>query len=144
MPIPSAILTKILATVGPSCETPQAVAGLIDEGARVFRINFSHGSFDEHAARLEAVRRAAVDRGVAVAVLGDLRGPKLRLGAMDDGPIDVAEGDRVEFTRLDRPGRRAADTGVTVLSVTYPPFADEVEPGHRVLIDDGAIRMLAV
>ena len=141
---PTPILTKILATVGPACEGAEAVGHLIDEGARALRINFSHGGFAEHAARLRAVRAASNDRGVPVGVLGDLRGPKLRLTALAGEPFRVEPGDRVEFTRLDRPGRELDDTDSVLLSVTYPRFVDEVAVGHRVLIDDGAVRMLAV
>lgn len=138
------MLTKVLATVGPSCGDVETIAGLIEEGARVFRINFSHGEFAEHEQRLRAVREAGERVGVPVGALGDLRGPKLRLGPMAAGPIEVAVGDRVEFTRQERAGRRFEDTGISLLSVTYPPFVNEVEPGHRVLINDGAVRMLAV
>lgn len=144
MPGPTPILSKILATVGPACDGASEIGSLIDEGARVFRINFSHGDFAEHERRLRSVREAAKERGVPVGVLGDLRGPKLRLNAMADGPLEVVPGDRVEFTRGDQPGHRDAESGRAVISVTYPPFVDEVQPGHRVLINDGAIRLLAV
>ena len=144
VPAPTPFLTKVLATVGPACDGVDAIGSLIDEGARVFRINFSHGDFDEHTQRLRAVREAAEQRGVPVGVLGDLRGPKLRLGPLAEDAVRVEPGDRVEFTGGERPGYREPQTGETILSVTYPPFVDEVEPGHRVLINDGAIRMLAV
>ena len=144
MPGPTTILTKILATVGPACDGVEAVGSLIEEGARVFRLNFSHGDFADHEQRLHTVREAAKERGVPVGVLGDLRGPKLRLGALAEGPFPLEAGDRVTFTRGDEPGHLKPGGGGATLSVTYPAFVDEVEVGHRVLINDGAIRLLAV
>jgi hypothetical protein len=77
---PSVILTKIIATVGPACATPEAVQRMIEEGVRVFRINFSHGTFEDYAAHLARIRAAGERCGVPVAVLGDLSGPKIRVG----------------------------------------------------------------
>lgn len=144
MPGPTTILTKILATVGPACDGVEAVGSLIEEGTRVFRINFSHGDFADHEKRLHTVRDAAKQRGVPIGVLGDLRGPKLRLGALAYGPFPLEAGDRVAFTRGGQPGYLEPGGGGATLSVTYPAFVDEVEVGHRVLINDGAIRLLAV
>jgi len=136
-------LTKILATIGPASDSPDDIDSLIKNGVRAFRLNFSHGSMDEHAARLNAVREAGKRCGVAVGVLGDLRGPKLRLRDMQDGPIDLVKGDQVVFVSDEVPGHRRDDQTV-VLSVTYPPFVEEVDVGHRVLIDDGLVRLLVI
>ena len=136
-------LTKIIATLGPASAAPETVARLITEGVSVFRINFSHGTFEEFEILLATVRHASEQTGRPVAVLGDLSGPKIRVGQVVDGGVTLKDGARVEFCKP------AVVTGTaetvsadhTVFSTTYPGFIEEVEPGHRVLIDDGQIRL---
>ncbi|MEM7680876.1 MAG: pyruvate kinase [Planctomycetota bacterium] len=144
MPItPPLILTKILATLGPSSREPAVIQRLIEEGVRVVRINFSHGSFDDYSGMLAAVREASAAAGVPVGVLGDLSGPKIRVSHdIEGGRIELAPGDHVEFTGRAVPCRRDPHSGVVTLSTTYPEMVGEVEPGDRVLVNDGAIRML--
>ncbi|MCE9591107.1 MAG: pyruvate kinase [Planctomycetes bacterium] len=143
MPEPSTpALTKIIATVGPACGTPAGIARLIEEGARVFRINFSHGSFDGFAQSLDAIRAASQSTGEIVGALGDLSGPKIRLGQIKDGGLDLAVGDLVEFQRAPLVGERRADR--VALSTNYPAMVDEVGPGERLLIDDGNVRLLTI
>ena len=146
MPAPADfILTKILATVGPACRDVPTLVRLIEEGVRAFRINFSHGTFEEFAAALANIRQAGVQTKTPVGVLGDLSGPKIRLNTVTEGKFNLEVGDFVEFTR--KPGaecRRYPDTGVSVLATNYPQMIDEVQPGHRLFIDDGAVRMLCV
>ncbi len=136
-------LTKILATIGPASESTEVLARLVDEGARVFRINFSHGKFDAFAERIARIRAVSADMNTPLGILGDLSGPKIRLERVAE-PFEVTVGDFVEISTLDVPSQRFADSGVTVLSTTYPEMVDDVEPGHRVFINDGAIRMLAI
>jgi pyruvate kinase len=147
-------LTKIVATIGPASESQAALERLIDAGASVFRLNFSHGSTDEHARRLETIRKAAAARGACVGVLGDLPGPKIRVGTVPDidegGGIDLTTGQNVLLDRtIGLAEIREEQDGdhceiVPVLPLTYGGLVDEVRPGQRVLINDGAIRMLAV
>ena len=137
------ILTKIIATIGPACAEVPTLVRLIEEGVRVVRINFSHGTFDQFEASLRAVREAARVAERPVGVLGDLSGPKLRLTAVEDGNLSVEVGDTVSFTSEDIVGCRG-EGGDVVLSTTYPSLVDEVQPGDRVLVDDGLIRMIAV
>jgi pyruvate kinase len=137
------ILTKIVCTLGPATRDPELIARLIGEGMRIARINFSHGTFDEFKQTLDAAREAGRLAGVPLGVFGDLSGPKIRVTRVADDRIDLQPGDHVEITHdPDRVGRRDPDTGVVTLACTYEAIAREVEPGHRVLINDGAIRML--
>ncbi len=150
------ILASIVATIGPASESPEIIRQLIESGVSVFRLNFSHGDFAAHEKRLNAVRRVAAELGVSVACLGDLQGPKIRVGRIPDtvgelspsggGCITVKPGQDVVFARVlgDAYLRDTAQGPEPVLPVTYQPLVDEVEPGHKVLINDGAIRMLAV
>ena len=143
---PDFLLTKILATVGPSTSDVPTLIRLIEEGVRAFRINFSHGSFTGFQKSLDLIREASSEADVPVGVLGDLSGPKIRLGRIDAEGIDLRAGDCVQLTAGDEAamGRRDPDTGSVLLPINYPKLIEEVQPGHRVLINDGAVRMLAV
>ena len=134
-------LTKILATLGPATDDEQALRRLIENGARAFRLNFSHGDFDGHLARLRMIRSLSESTGHALAVVGDLQGPKIRVGKLPDEGVEVIAGADIIFSRnLDG----AAHKDAQILPCTYEKLIDEVQPGHRVLINDGAIRTLAV
>ncbi|WP_432798528.1 pyruvate kinase [Poriferisphaera sp. WC338] len=138
-------MTKILATVGPSCNTPEEFAQLIEQGARVARINFSHGTFDDFAVALHAVREASRLTGEVVGVLGDLSGPKIRVPKVAGDVMEVGQGELVEITGDKTVAAyRDEDRGVTVISSNYDKIVAEVDPGHRVLIDDGAVRLRVV
>ena len=138
------LLTKILATIGPACGQVDALVRMIEAGVRVVRINFSHGGFDDFERSLAVCREAAQRTGIDIGVLGDLCGPKIRVGQCLDDCFLVDEGDLVEFTRKDVLSRRYEDTGVAVVSTSYPEMIDEAEIGDRVLIDDGYVRLLVV
>jgi pyruvate kinase len=136
-------LTKIVATIGPTSDTPDLVAKLIESGVAVFRLNFSHGTLDQHKVRLRTIRETAARLGQPVAVLGDLQGPKIRVGIVPDPGITLEAGQDVVFTP--DTGEPFATSPSTVrLPSEYPALATEVHPGHRVLVNDGAIRLLAV
>lgn len=147
-------LTKIVATIGPASESQAMLERLIDAGASVFRLNFSHGTTDEHKARLDTIRKAASAKGVCVGVFGDLPGPKIRVGTVPDvdegGGIDLIPGQNVLLDKtIDTAELREERDGdhceiVPALPLTYADLVHEVQPGQRVLINDGAIRMLAV
>lgn len=147
-------LTKIVATIGPASQSPAMLARLIDAGVSIFRLNFSHGSTDEHAQRLAAIRQAGQAKGVCVGVLGDLPGPKIRVGTVPDadagGGIELRPGQSVLLDRTIEVAQVREETVddrceiVVALPLTYGSLVDEVKPGQRVLINDGAIRMLAV
>lgn len=129
--------TKIVATLGPATDDPAALAALIDAGVNVVRLNFSHGSGDEHRKRATAVREAAAAKGRTVAVLADLQGPKIRIESFKDGAVDLAVGQT--FT-LDT--RMAADAGtVEAVAMYYEAMLGDLRPGHELLLNDGAIAL---
>jgi len=96
--------TKIVATYGPAVDTPEKTAALVRAGVDVVRLNFSHGSFEEHAAAIERIRQAATQAGRVVAILQDLRGPKIRVGDLADGPIQLIEGEQIAIVGRPGPG----------------------------------------
>lgn len=137
---------KIVATLGPASDSEEMLAKLIEDGVNIFRLNFSHGSLDEMDTRLQRVRRAIDNSGKCVGILGDLQGPKMRVGVVPDvhegGGIVVEPGDDIIFRR----GQGDAEIidGVPVFGASFDELYEDVLPGQRVLINDGFIRMLAV
>ena len=124
--------TKIVATLGPATSSEESIGDLIRVGVDVTRFNFSHGDHQMHLNNAEIVRGAAKESGRNVAVMQDLQGPKIRTGEVE-GETELVEGSRVVIS----PGDFVGDAGR--LSTTYDRLADDVEPGHRLLIDDGLI-----
>ncbi|MFA9479562.1 pyruvate kinase [Phycisphaerales bacterium AB-hyl4] len=139
----SFVLTKIIATVGPACADVTSLARLIEEGAHVFRINFSHGSFDDFHKALTNIREASRQTETPIGILGDLSGPKIRVKPVRENVIHLVTGDCLEFVDHGDETYRDENTDHIIVPTTYSPLVNEVHPGHRVLIDDGAIRTLA-
>ncbi len=152
-------LATIVATIGPASESPEMVRRLISAGVGVFRFNFSHGEFAMHQKRLDTVRAVAHEMGVEVACLGDLQGPKIRVGKVPAGVgkpspsggglVEVRAGEDVVFKAgiseaMYRSDGAAGGVPQLVLPVTYQALVREVQAGHKLLVNDGAIRMLAV
>jgi len=129
--------TKIVATIGPACDDPGILKAMIEAGMNVARLNLSHGDFNEHARRLERVRRAAGDAGVLVATMIDTRGMEVRSGTLASESVELDAGDSFRLYADRHPGTAE---GVTV---SYPALIHELEPGARVMIDDGQIELLA-
>jgi len=125
---------KIVCTLGPATTDEAALARLVDAGMDVARLNFSHGSHAEHGARMETLRRVAEARGRPVALLQDLQGPKVRIGEMAPG-TELASGGRFVLER----GQGAGDAERACLDDSV--FFEEVEPGDRLLLSDGAIEL---
>lgn len=139
--------TKIVATIGPGGDSPDTVRKLIEAGVAIFRFNFSHGDFPTHEARLDTVPQISAELDRPIACLGDLQGPKIRVGAVEPPGILVSPGQVVVFRNdleIARVERGPTGEPYAVLPTTYAPIVREVEPGHRVLINDGAIRLLAL
>ncbi|HNB59614.1 MAG TPA: pyruvate kinase [Phycisphaerales bacterium] len=142
---PRPTLTKIVATVGPASDSPELIGKLIQAGVSVFRLNFSHGSLEDHARRLRIIRDVSKSLAQPVGVLGDLQGPKIRVGKLDTEPVVLQPGRDVVFVCAPADQARWARPGETdALPSDYALLAREVEPGQRVLINDGAVRCLAV
>jgi pyruvate kinase len=128
--------TKIVCTLGPSSDSPAVIGSLLDAGMSVARINFSHGTQETHARTIAIVRQLAAERGLPVAILGDLQGPRIRVAELET-PRLVSPGDEVVL--CDEGGSSAND-----LPVAYPDIARDVKVGDRVLIDDGLIELVVI
>jgi pyruvate kinase len=131
--------TKIVATLGPSSDSDEAVEALLNAGVDVFRLNFSHGTHESHAAAYRRVREAAARTGRTVAVLQDLSGPKIRTGPLEGGkPLPLQPGDEL---RIDT-GDFAGSSGR--VSTAYPDLARAVRPGQERLLDEGHVVLRVV
>jgi pyruvate kinase len=128
--------TKLVCTLGPATSTPEAVRDLAGAGTAVFRVNFSHGSRDDHAQRVELIRAAERELGTSLAVLVDLPGPKVRLGQLAVEPLGLVEGQRFVLRTDDAPGDRHG------APVSYAGLGRDVEPGDRILLADGAVELV--
>ena len=128
--------TKIVATLGPASTARDVLRGLIDAGLNVARINFSHGTHAQHAERIALVRELSEEMGRHVAVLGDLQGPRIRIGALKE-TVPVEPG--AELTLV--PESEPVDIAGGELPITYEALADDVRPGDRILVDDGLIEL---
>ncbi|WP_433217051.1 pyruvate kinase [Dactylosporangium sp. CS-047395] len=124
---------KIVCTLGPATSSAERLRGLVDAGMDVARLNFSHGSHEDHASVYNLVREAAIAAGRPVGILADLQGPKIRLGRFADGPHEWAAGKTAVITSDDILG--TADR----VSCTYKKLPQEVKAGDRLLIDDGKV-----
>jgi len=130
--------TKIVATVGPATQDPDTLEELIRAGADVFRINFSHATADEHAHRIEAIREAAKRLGVEVGVLGDLPGPKIRIGDVAGDVVELENGAELTLTTEGVVGTAER------LPVSWPGLASAVNEGDTVYMADGRIRLRCI
>ena len=132
------VSTKIVATIGPASRDPAVLRKLVDAGVDVFRLNFSHGTHDEHSATLRAIRAVAEASGRSLAVLQDLGGPKIRLGPIPGDEVECPLGQ--EFTLV---VDRTTDDP-RQLTCTYRELPDDLKPGDPVLFADGAVAMVVV
>src|SRR6188474_647206 len=128
--------TKIVATIGPASRDPEVLVRMVEAGMDVARLNFSHGTAEEHAETASLVRQAAGRAGRQVAVLQDLPGPKLRIGPLRDGVAELKPGDRVTFVcGIDEEG------DATRMSVAWPDLAAALAPDDVLYLTDGTVRL---
>ena len=131
--------TKIIATVGPASESPEVLRSLLAAGVDLFRLNFSHGTHESHAAALGHIRNAAADTGRPVSVMQDLSGPKIRTGPIAGGvPLMLADGAELRVAVGDQPGEPGR------IFTPFAPLVESARPGHRLLLDDGRIELRVV
>ncbi len=128
--------TKIVCTLGPATANREMIAALVTAGMDVARINLSHGTDQEHSAVVSEIRQVSEDTGKPVAVLMDLPGPKMRLGAFEQEPITLSKGDKFRITVDDVLGDQER------VSIGYKPFAKQVKAGERILLADGALQLV--
>jgi len=127
--------TKIVATVGPACEQYEQLKNLVIAGVNVFRLNFSHGSHEDKKKIIDNIRNINKELGCTVAILGDLQGPKLRVGEIENNKLEVKEGDILTFTNTKCVGT------MEKIYVSYPNLAGDVIVGNTIMIDDGKIEV---
>jgi len=130
--------SKIVATLGPASSEPAQIAALFEAGADVFRINMSHTPPDRMRALVRAIRKIELDQGRPIAILVDLQGPKLRIGAFASDAVTLVKGAR--FTLDDDPAPGNGDR----VHLPHPEILAALEPGHTLLLDDGKIRLTAI
>jgi pyruvate kinase len=128
--------TKIIATIGPSCNTYDKVLELVQAGVNVFRLNFSHGLHSEKKDVIDIIQKINDQYPFNIAILADLQGPKLRVGEIENNALELQEGEFITFTNTKCVGTKEA------IYVSYPNFANDVKVGEKILIDDGKIEVL--
>ena len=125
--------TKIVATLGPACSTREIIKDMIEAGVNVFRVNFSHADYEDVKNKINIIRGINEEFGYTTGILGDLQGPKLRVGVMEDGVV-VNDGDLITFTTAED----IIGTSKKVF-MKYQNFPNDVNPGERILLDDGKL-----
>ncbi len=130
--------TKIVATVGPACDTYDKLLDLVRAGVNVFRLNFSHGTHEDKAKIIEYIRTINSTEPYNISILADLQGPKLRVGEIENNALDLKIGDVLTFTN-----EKCVGT-LEKIYVSYPNLADDVRVGNIILIDDGKIEVKVI
>jgi pyruvate kinase len=127
--------TKIVATVGPACDTYDKLLELVKAGVNVFRLNFSHGTHEDKAKIIEHIRKINTTEPYNIAILGDLQGPKLRVGDIENGQMEIEPGDTLTFTNDKVVGNKER------IYVSYPDLHTDVKIGNTILINDGKLEV---
>jgi len=127
--------TKIVCTIGPASESPEVIKAMLLAGMNVARLNFSHGSRDEHGKRIDAIRKAVSETGMPVAILLDTKGPEIRLGTFAGGSARLETGQKFTLTT------REVEGDEHMVSVTHAGLPGDIAPGFPVLLDDGLIEL---
>ena len=130
--------TKIVATVGPACDTYDKLLDLVRAGVNVFRLNFSHGSHEDKLTIIEHIRNINKTEPYNIAILADLQGPKLRVGEIENNALEVKAGDILTFTN-----EKCIGT-IEKIYVSYPNLAGDVTIGNVIMIDDGKLEVKVV
>ncbi|MBC8042298.1 MAG: pyruvate kinase [Rhizobacter sp.] len=127
--------TKIICTLGPATSTLERITALIEAGMNVARLNFSHGTHEDHKARIELIRQASLNTGKQIAIMQDLQGPKIRVGELRDKTVLLKPGEHLRITP--NPILGTAE----IVSTTYAQIVQDVQPNDRILIDDGLLEL---
>ncbi|MFA9558722.1 pyruvate kinase [Evansella sp. AB-rgal1] len=127
--------TKIVCTIGPASESLDKLKALISAGMNVARLNFSHGDYEEHGARIENIRQAANELGKTVAILLDTKGPEIRTQTVEGGSVELVQGNTVTVSMTEVVGTAEK------FSITYPGLINDVQVGSTLLLDDGLIEL---
>jgi pyruvate kinase len=135
MSIPNFNKTKILATVGPASNNEEVLSSLAKAGANVFRLNFSHGNHEGHAEVIKIIRKINKEQQLHLGILQDLQGPKIRVGEMENGGVEILPGQKITITNDPVIGN------AELVSTVYQNLPNDVKTGDRILIDDGNIEL---
>lgn len=127
--------TKIVCTIGPASEDLETLKKMLQAGMNVARLNFSHGSHEEHGRRIKTIRQASKETGLPVAILLDTRGPEIRIKTFAQDKVELRAGQQFTLTTREVQGSEE------IVSVTYAGLPGDVQPGRRILIDDGLIEL---
>lgn len=130
--------TKIVATVGPACDTYEGLLNLVKAGVNVFRLNFSHGAHEDKKKIIDHIRQINKTEPFNIAILGDLQGPKLRVGELENGKIELRPGHEFIFTTEKTIGNEER------IYVSYKNLTQDVKPGERIFLDDGKMEVAVV
>jgi pyruvate kinase len=130
--------TKIVATVGPACDTHEKLLALVKAGVNVFRLNFSHGNHEDKKQIIEHIRNINITEPYNIAILGDLQGPKLRVGEIENNALNVIPGDILTFTNEKLVGTMER------IYVSYPNLHSDVKIGNKIMIDDGKLEVKVI
>ena len=130
--------TKIVATIGPATSSYEMLKSIVEEGVDVCRLNFSHGSYDDHKKVIDNIRKLNEDTKSYVSILLDLQGPKLRVGEMENGKVDLKTGSIITVTTTEM-----LSTAERIF-VKFPHLPKDIKKGERILLDDGKLQLLAL
>jgi pyruvate kinase len=130
--------TKIVATIGPATSSLENLKAIINEGVDVCRLNFSHGSYADHQQVIDNIRQANEDLGTNVCMLLDLQGPKLRVGEMENGKVELIQGEIIEVTT-----EKCIGTSNRIY-INFENLPKDVNPGERILLDDGKLELKVI
>ena len=123
--------TKIVCTIGPASSSEEVLTQMCLAGMNVARLNFSHGTHQEHQEKIDAIKRVREKLGMPIAIMLDTKGPEYRIRTFKDGKVDLTEGDQFTFTT------REVEGDETIVSVSYPGLAREMQPGDKILLNNG-------
>jgi len=128
--------TKIVATIGPASNSPEVIKQMILAGMNVARLNFSHGTYEDHAKTVSVLRAVSLEVDTEITLLQDLQGPKIRVGNLPDGQIYLTKGNTIIMVPLEEYTGEA-----NTIAIDYPYVAEEAQPGTQVLLDDGNLEL---
>jgi len=128
--------TKIVATIGPASRSPEVIREMVLAGMSVARLNFSHGSYEDHAKMIAMLRRVSKEMDAPITLLQDLQGPKIRVGELPHGAIALTEGEHLTLLPVDTYQQKP-----NTASIDYPHLAEEAEPGTQIMLDDGLLEL---
>jgi pyruvate kinase len=130
--------TKIVATIGPASSSPEVLKQMVLAGMHVARLNFSHGAYEDHARTVAMLREVEKETGSPITLLQDLQGPKIRVGHLPEGQVELVQGQTVSLV----PEGEAGPVGA--IPIDYPHLAEDARPGEQVLLDDGLLELTVV